>query len=46
MIGMRRLTVEAGEETLRIARGTHLGQAGDEDYRREMKKAEKALNGQ
>lgn len=46
MIGLRRLGVDHAEEMLRVARAFHLGQASDKDYRREMRKAERDLNGQ
>lgn len=45
MIGLWRLTYDQDTDFIRQARSTHLGQASDEDYRREMTRAEKALNG-
>lgn len=46
MIGLRRIAVDDAEQMLLLARAYHLGQASDKDYRREVKKAERALNGQ
>lgn len=45
MIGLWRLTYEQDTDFIRQTRATHLGNAADSDYQREMTRAEKALNG-